>query len=73
VETIEHKIKRLDITPTSNDRVRNLISQRMLHPDARLILNTQSESCFRHLFFEAQIATQQQLRSRGRNRIQPSD
>ena len=37
----------------NTDRVRKLISQRMLHPDAGLILNTQSESCFRHLFFEA--------------------
>ncbi|XP_065579605.1 zinc finger protein 16-like [Artemia franciscana] len=51
------------------DRVRNLISQRMLHPDAGLIPNTQSESYFCHLFFEPQIPTQQQLSSRGRNTI----
>ena len=59
------------LTPISGnpDRVQNLISQRMLHPDAGLILNTQSESCFCHLFFEAQIPTQQQLSSREETEI----
>ena len=54
------------VTENGKDRVRKLISQRMLHPDAGLILNTQSESCFRHLFFEAQIPTQQQLQQQGK-------